>query len=90
MSITATGLDCYCSAFCVGISTSTERIVYGGTKRESNFYKLSYLSKVHDSEELGCATTAFALGLVHPACTQTLHHVGILNSAYSFFSTFVF
>lgn len=32
-----------------------------------------YLSKVHDTEEFGCATTAFALGLVHPAHIQTLH-----------------
>lgn len=49
-----------------------------------------YLCKVHDSEEFGCTTTAFVLDLVHPARTQTLHRVGILNSVYYFISTFVF
>lgn len=48
-----------------------------------------YLCKVHDSEEFSCTPTAFALGLVHPACAQMLHRVGFLISAY-FISTFVF
>lgn len=42
-----------------------------------------YLCKVHDTEVFSFAT-AFALGLVYPACTQTLHCSGILDSAYSF------
>lgn len=88
--MTATSLDHYCSTFYAGIFTGTERILCVVTKWESNFYKCTLALMVHDNEECGCATTEFALGLVLPAHTQTLLCVTILNSAYSFFSTFVF
>lgn len=41
MYMTATSLDCYCSAFCVDNSSSTEGILYDVTKWESYFYDFS-------------------------------------------------